>query len=449
MGRREVAYLRVSTEAQTEKYGIDLQRQKIQDYCIKNNVIIEEWYIDGGYSGSKLERPAIQRLLEDAEKGTIATVYIYKLDRMSRDVIDTLTLLYKTLPKYGIKIVSMTEDIKLENPIDKVMVTVNAAMNQYEREVMRMRMSAGMVERVKQGKWMGGATIPYGYRYDRNDGILHIKEDEAENVREAFKMYLKGCSCAYISSILDFKGEKIVWQILRNNTYIGLIKYKGNVYKGLHKPIIDSDTYYRTQEYMKKRSVPNFEVHENLLTGLCYCGLCGSRMRYQKWGTYHKIVCYCSQRTAKPYMKMVDYCPNKVKAKPIETEVENVFKLFALKSKQYEVDETDNCVLIEKQIEKSNSKIKKMYSLYVDNGSDNLLELIQSEESHVKDLKEQLSVEQQKKQQERKNERIENIKSVSDVWDSLDTEDKNKALKTCVTKIVIKSQEDVEINFDI
>jgi hypothetical protein len=146
---------------------------------------------------------------------------------------------------------------------------------------------------------------------------------------------------------------------------------------------------------------------------------------------------------------MVDYCPNKVKAKPIETEVENVFKLFALKSKQYEVDETDNCVLIEKQIEKSNSKIKKMYSLYVDNGSDNLLELIQSEESHVKDLKEQLSVEQQKKQQERKNERIENIKSVSDVWDSLDTEDKNKALKTCVTKIVIKSQEDVEINFDI
>jgi site-specific DNA recombinase len=149
-------------------------------------------------------------------------------------------------------------------------------------------------------------------------------------------------------------------------------------------------------------------------------------------------------------MKMVDhYCPNTVKAKPIETEVESIFKLFALKAKQYDVDETDNVTLIEKQIEKSNSKIKKFYNLYADNGSDNLLELIQAEESHVKELKEQLSAEQQKKQQERKNERIENIKSVSDVWDSLDTEEKNKALKTCVQKIVIKSQEDVDIMFDI
>lgn len=77
-------------------------------------------------------------------------MYIYKLDRMSRDVIDTLNLFYKILPGYGVKVISMTEELRTENPMDRMMLTMNAAMNQYEREVIRMRMSAGMLERVKK-----------------------------------------------------------------------------------------------------------------------------------------------------------------------------------------------------------------------------------------------------------------------------------------------------------
>lgn len=151
MSKLQVAYLRVSTETQTEKYGLDMQKQKIMDYCEKHGITIDKWYIDGGYSGSKLDRPEIQELLKHAKSGIIDTVYIYKLDRMSRDVIDTLTLFYKTLPGYGVKVVSMTEELRTENPMDRMMLTMNAAMNQYEREVIRMRMSSGMVERVKMG----------------------------------------------------------------------------------------------------------------------------------------------------------------------------------------------------------------------------------------------------------------------------------------------------------
>lgn len=87
-----------------------------------------------GYSGSKLDRPKIQELLDHAKSGIIDTVYIYKLDRMSRDVIDTLTLFYKTLPSYGVKVISMTEELRTENPMDRMMLTMNAAMNQYERK---------------------------------------------------------------------------------------------------------------------------------------------------------------------------------------------------------------------------------------------------------------------------------------------------------------------------
>ena len=118
MGKMNVAYMRVSTEAQTEKYGLDVQRDKIQDLADKNNAKIERWYVDGGYSGSNIDRPEMQRLLDDARDGKISSVYVYKLDRMSRDAIDTLTLLYRTLPKYGVKIESVTEELRFETPMD-------------------------------------------------------------------------------------------------------------------------------------------------------------------------------------------------------------------------------------------------------------------------------------------------------------------------------------------
>lgn len=444
MKKQNVAYLRVSTEAQTEKYGLDMQKQKILDYCEKKGVMIDKWYIDGGYSGSKLDRPEIQELLDDAEKGLVGTVYIYKLDRMSRDVIDTLNLLYRVLPKYDVKVVSMTEDIKTENPMDKVMITMNAAMNQYEREVIRMRMSAGMVERVKKGYWMGGGRIPFGYYYDRNDGILHIDEEQAEMVRSAYRLYLDGYACDRISKMLGFKGERIVIQILKRKSNLGLIEYKGHTYKGLHEPIIDEKTFYATQEMMKKRSTNSHIANDHILTGLCYCGVCGARMRYHKWDGTHRLLCY-SQIKGKDYMQKDTNCNNKRPiARNVEQEVEDCFKQFVITVDKAEEKES-NANVIEIAVKKSNAKIKKLYNLYADNPSDNLLEVIQDEEFKVKELKEQY---EQEKKKERKvdTDKIDRIKRVSDVWDSLTNNEKNKILKECVEKVVITGN-DIEIRF--
>jgi len=203
MGKQNVAYLRVSTDAQTEKYGLDMQKQKIMEYCKKNEITIDKWYVDGGYSGSNMDRPKIQELISDVKKGVIRNILIYKLDRISRDVIDTLNLVYKIFPKHDVNIVSMTEEIRTDTPLDEFVVTMNAAMNGYERKVMRMRMSAGMVERVRKGYWMGGGRVPFGYYYDRNDGILHPNESEAEIVRKAYELYIDGYSCEKIEKILD------------------------------------------------------------------------------------------------------------------------------------------------------------------------------------------------------------------------------------------------------
>lgn len=446
MRKQNVAYLRVSTEAQTEKYGLDMQKQKILEYCGREGVVIDKWYIDGGYSGSKLDRPQITELLDDSEKGQIAKVFIYKLDRMSRDVIDTLNLLYRFLPKYGVQVISMTEDLKFENPMDKVMIGVNAIMGQYEREVIYMRTRAGMKERVKKGLWMGGGRTPYGYYYDRNDGILHPKDDEAEIVRKAYRLYIDGYSCERISKMLGFKGERIVIQILKRKSNIGIIEYKGEEYKGLHEPIVDKHTFYQAQECMKKRHTNSHVTNDNILTGLCYCGVCGARMRYQKWGKYHKLVCY-SQQKSKEYLIKDPNCNNaKVMADEIEAEVEDCFKRFAINVEETQKSE-NKAEIIEDAIKKSNAKIKKYYSLYAENESDNLLELIQEEEKRLSELKVELQSEISSEKSVDAG-RVEEIKRVSDVWDKLNRQEKNKILKKCVNKVVI-TKKDVEVYFYI
>lgn len=440
-----VAYLRVSTEAQTEKYGLDMQKQKILEYCEKKGVVIDKWYVDGGYSGSKLDRPDMQALLDDAEKRLIGTVYIYKLDRMSRDVIDTLNLLHRVLPKYGVRVISMTEDLRFENPMDKVMIGVNAIMGQYEREVIYMRTRAGMKERVKKGLWMGGGNIPWGYYYDRNDGILHPHPEQAEMVRKAYKLYIKGYACDKIAKILGFKGERIVIQILKRKSNIGLIEYKGEVYKGLHEPIVDEQTFYRAQECMAKRHTNSHINNDNVLSGLCFCGVCGARMRYQKWGGYHKIVCYSQYKSGKDYMVRDENCDNKrAFAYEVEEEVESVFKQFAVRVDGHEA-QMDNTSLLEEAVKKSNAKIKKLYSVYAENPTENLFEVIMDEENKAKALKQQFEAERAKEHKIGK-EKIEEIKRVSDVWDDLSNQEKNRVLKECIEKIVITNN-DLEVRF--
>lgn len=444
MSKNVVAYLRVSTEAQTEKYGLDMQKQKILEYAEKNQITISKWYVDGGYSGSKLDRPQIMELLNDAEQGKFSKILIYKLDRMSRDAIDTLTLLYRLLPQYGIEIVSMTEDLRFENPMDKVVIGVNALMGQYEREVIYMRTRAGMLERIKKGLWMGGGRVPFGYRYDRNDGILHPIPEQAEIVRKAYNFYIDGYSCDKIAKILGFKNERIVAQIIKRKSNIGLIEYKGQVYKGLHEPIVSEDVFYNAQNCMKMRSTNSHISNNNILTGLCYCGKCGARMRYHKWDGNHRLLCY-SQIKGKEYMQRDCNCNNShPKAKDVEEEVEKYFREFVINIDENS-DYQSNSISIENTIKKSKSKVKKLYNLYAENESDNLLSVIQEEEELIKTLTKQL-------QEELSNnsgciqQKIEEIKHISDVWEELTNKEKNKILKQCIEKIVI-TDNDFQIYF--
>lgn len=301
-------------------------------------------------------------------------------------------------------------------------------------------------QRVKKGLWMGGGRIPYGYYYDRNDGILHIDEENAIKVRKAYELYLKGFSCQKISDVLGMSGDTIVHRALTNKVYLGYIFYKDKLYKGLHEPIIDQKTYDDVQRFMKKRSTNSFVGNKYMLSGLCYCGKCGARMRYKKWSQRYIMECY-SRDGGKPYMVRDSKCDNRrINVEIIEQEVSDCFRRFIVNAKASERKESKK-VATEKEIKKTTYKLKKLYNLYVDSESETLFSIIQQEEKKRKLLEKELE-EAIREESSDTNVKIEEIKRISNIWDDLTTKEQNRILKECVEKIVI-TDGNIDIHFRI
>ena len=201
-------YIRVSTEAQREEgYSIEAQTEALTAYCTAKGWRTYELYIDGGYSGSSLERPAIQRLIHDVKNSRIERVLVYKLDRLSRSQKDTLYLIEDILNPHEVDFISLNESMDTGSPMGRLMLGILSAFAQLERENIRERTRMGMAERVKAGYWMGGGKIPYGYDYDAERGIL-VPNGDADTVARMYRWYLQGYSPAEIAELTGFRYER-------------------------------------------------------------------------------------------------------------------------------------------------------------------------------------------------------------------------------------------------
>ena len=303
-------YIRVSTDAQREEgYSIDAQKQMLEAHCISRGIKDYEFYIDGGYTGSNTDRPELQRMLNDAKTGAVGHVIVYRLDRLSRSQKDTLYIIEDVLNPHNVDFTSINEHMDTSAPIGRLMLGILSAFAQLERENIRERTRMGMRERVKSGLWPGGGRIPFGYDYDREKGIL-VPNQDAETVRRIYALYIRGYSLGKIAQMVGLKYEKLAYQILTRKSNAGFICYNGEEYMGRHEPIVSLETYEQAMENLRSRSVKKLFTSEYLLTGLLYCGKCGAKMRYQKWGkTGCKIVCYSQDKSKTHLIKDPD-CKN-------------------------------------------------------------------------------------------------------------------------------------------
>lgn len=358
-------YVRVSTREQAQEgYSIPEQSERLQKYCEAKGWSLVKTYIDGGYSGAKLDRPAMQELIKECRKYDM--VLVYKLDRLSRNQRDTLYLIEDVFKANNVYFSSMQENFDTSTPVGMAMVGIISVFAQLEREQIKERMAMGKEGKAKQGNWIV-STPPIGYRYvkktDDADGHLEVREDEAAQVREIFELFLSGMSLRQICFYMDerysghsYYNSSFVRRILQNPVYYGMIQWKGELYPGTHNPIISEDTFLQAQRVFSRRKSLNIGKTTHLLTGIVYCGVCGSRMYYVSKGKYGYYKCGQQIRKITQHIQMKKPCNNKsIRSYLADDAVLEEIKKIRIKdiSEPKQIDNSKKIEAIDKQIDRT------------------------------------------------------------------------------------------------
>ena len=278
-------YIRVSTQEQAEEgYSIAAQTERLTAYCKAKDWTVAGIYTDGGFSGSNMERPELQRLFADIKTGLIDCVLVYKLDRLSRSQKDTLTIIEDILLKNNVSFVSMSENFDTSSPLGRAMIGILSVFAQLEREQIKERTALGRAERAKNGLWHGGGWRPYGYDY--KDGRLYVNEYEAQIIKIVYDMFLNHIAITSIVNYIrpryyDKFNQTLCRSILSTILYAGKIVWHGEVFDGQHEAIITEEQYNQAAVWMKSRariaaSKPNPFKSTSLFGSLLRCGNCGA-----------------------------------------------------------------------------------------------------------------------------------------------------------------------------
>lgn len=273
-------YCRVSTDEQAEHgYSIDNQKERLVAFCTSQGWDDYQLYVDDGFTGTNIDRPALQRLLHHIRTGMVHMVVVYKLDRLSRKQKDVLYLLEDQFERHNVAFKSSTEPFDTSTPLGKAMLGILAVFAQLERDTIVERLATGLRQRVRSGKWSGGRQ-PFGYTYNDSTGKLEAAEHQAALLREMYRMYLQGHS---LSDLAEWMGNRTrervfnhttVREMLTRRLYIGESSF-GTVHSNdIAEPIIDTEVFWMVQREIEKRKEGKAAVGEYLLTGLMRCSLC-------------------------------------------------------------------------------------------------------------------------------------------------------------------------------
>lgn len=289
---KAVIYARISRDEQSN-YSLEEQVKECRKYIENEGHEWVDTYIDDGYSAKDTNRPALQAMLADIPTKKFGLVVIWKLDRLTRDTLDGLTMVKSMFKPNGIAFASKTEDIDTSTPDGYMMFTIRLSMAQAEREKIRERVILGQTARARSGK-RNSSSSPYGYRVVK-DLALEIDEDEAYVVKQIFEWYLEGMGKNKIATILNERGvpcpkggkvwaERSIDQIIMNPTYYGAVHWKRKgmpdseriIVENAHEPIISKEIWDKTQDYINRRreSWMNQSSYDFPFSTIVKCGIC-------------------------------------------------------------------------------------------------------------------------------------------------------------------------------
>ncbi|HAO6334814.1 TPA: recombinase family protein, partial [Listeria monocytogenes] len=220
-------YIRVSTQEQIENYSIQAQTEKLTALCRSKDWDVYDIFIDGGYSGSNMNRPALNEMLSKLHE--IDAVVVYRLDRLSRSQRDTITLIEEYFLKNNVEFVSLSETLDTSSPFGRAMIGILSVFAQLERETIRDRMVMGKIKRIEAGLPL---TTAKGrtFGYDVIDTKLYINEEEAKQLQMIYDIFEEEKSITTLQKRLKKIGFKVKsyssynnW--LTNDLYCGYVSY--------------------------------------------------------------------------------------------------------------------------------------------------------------------------------------------------------------------------------
>ena len=271
-------YTRKSTEdgLEQEFNSLDAQREAGEAYIASQKsegwVCLPDHYDDGGFSGGNMDRPALQRLLADIEAGKIDCIVVYKVDRLSRSLID-FSKIMEVLERHKVSFVSVTQQFNTSTSMGRLMLNVLLSFAQFEREMISERTRDKIAAARRKGKWTGGPPVlGYDRVRDNRGSRIEVNKDEAERVRAIYRMYLEeGSMLPTVQSLkaLGWKTKRYetakgTWRggaefdkpalrkLLTNIVYLGKVTYKGEIHEGEHDAIIDEDLFARVQGLLRR-----------------------------------------------------------------------------------------------------------------------------------------------------------------------------------------------------
>lgn len=274
--KRCAIYTRKSSEEGLEQEfnSLDAQYESCLAYITSQKaegwVPLKTRYDDGGFSGGNVQRPGLQQLLADIEAGKVDTVVVYKIDRLTRSLMDFARMV-EIFDKHRVTFVSITQSFNTTTSMGRLTLNVLLSFAQFEREVTGERIRDKIAASKKKGMWMGGYA-PVGYNI--TDKKLVPDPDSIPLVRLIFERYYElGCVAA-LKHDLDKNGitsriwssskgvghggasfsRGILYKILRNPIYIGQISHKGIIYDGQHEAIIEQELWDKVQACMIKHA---------------------------------------------------------------------------------------------------------------------------------------------------------------------------------------------------
>ncbi|HHM11906.1 MAG TPA: recombinase family protein [Planctomycetaceae bacterium] len=303
---RCAVYTRKSTEEglEQEYNTLDAQRDAGEAYIRSQQhegwVCLPDRYDDGGFTGANMDRPALRRLLADIEAGKVDCVVVYKVDRLSRSLLDFARIM-EIFERHNVSFVSVTQAFSTASSMGRLVLNVLLSFAQFEREMISERTRDKIAAARRKGKWSGGMPV---LGYDVVDTKLVVNPEEAERVREIFRSYLEHRSLLAVVKHLRAKGwrtkqwttkkgtrrggrpfnKNSLYQLLTNVVYVGKIRYKDEVHEGEHEAIVDARTFQAVQTMLRRngrsggRGVRN--KYNALLRGLLRCAACNCGMSH-------------------------------------------------------------------------------------------------------------------------------------------------------------------------